>query len=252
MCVLGLRVEYHHSAVAVDCAELYALVPEQLRKQGAAYCPKVAGDDIVVVRRDGAGCGKIAVYGLCCRRRHCCAHIGDVGYAHVRCLAYTAAGYLAEAFCPGKYHRSGGSAGPLGCGRALAAVGQGIAELSLCCGEVGGGHRCGALRCSGFYKHGCGNEPFRHCGAGSVKPHEGYLKVLQAVCRAGTLVYKVSGKNDVDGLLCYAGPGGGYPHCLKLEPGFSLLPGGLAEMTVLYDAVETAPEGAFAFLFACC
>lgn len=61
--ILPLEVVDENAAVAVVCAELHAVTPEQVGDDGAAERAEVAGDDQVIVLRPQAGVRKVGAQG---------------------------------------------------------------------------------------------------------------------------------------------------------------------------------------------
>ena len=249
MYVLGGKVKDHHAAVVI-VAQFHAVGAEEVQYNGFAQLSQISGDDQVIagglapgfckvsgertVRRGGHG--RPHVVGILDTLVH---HLADGGVCDIGAVPITA-----------KDGGAGAGHRPLCGGGALPAVLQGGAVLPLSGAEVGGGHRRRPGAEAAVQRHGGHDQPFRHGGAGAVKPEKGHILATHGKGGGDTLVEQVAGEEHIQGR-------GSLPRlvqgALKGQPlhgALRFLPAGLSKAVILIDEVEEGGHRAVTFFFA--
>ena len=232
MDVLLLKVIDHGAAVVVDAADAHAVPAEEIQQNFLAQRAQVAGDQEVKVIGAQVEVVEVGADGVVGRRRHGRAHVGRVLDAEIHHGAHGGGVEHHISLPLPQKHAARPGDGPLGGGRALAAVAQGEAVLPLGGGEVGRAHGRGHLGIAAVDGYPCQEQRLGHGGAGAVESQKGDVGVPDGEAGAHALVEKIAAQQDVDVLIPDSGLALGRLQCQRLHFALCLFPGALAKARV--------------------
>ena len=231
-------------------AQRDAVPPEKVAQNLAAHRAKVAGDNQVIVLWRAMGVLQVLADGLIGRRRHGAAHVIGVGDALVDHLPDGCRAHVYRPPALSQQHAARTGHGPLGCGRALAAIFQRQAILPLGRCKVGRGHGGRPLGIAAVDHHGCHQQALRHGGAGAVQSQKWHALPPHGKAGADALVQQVAGAEHVQLLRRKKRFLQRPLQRLLLHLAFGLFPSFLAEFGILRDHIEPAGQRTLTLFFA--